>query len=240
MNFTDTNYQYLKNNYSKYLGPAKDIGGFFGGPSLHFHIRALSEISRNFLGEDHIEMIYATLVSWGMHRMGNTKTKMVCFTKFKHSILTYKTELTDLKGIRIEDISTADLPEIIKRLSAICFKLKTSKSNARIVGNSKTLAHILPNLVPPIDRQYTIRFFTCEPGTFLNKKEKFKPVQNFKDLEEEKFFSHMINKTHDFTNHIKMDKRIKIEEPFNTSFPKIFDNLIMTYIKSSVHDQNSL
>jgi hypothetical protein len=52
----------------------------FGGPSVYFHIQAIKEQATNFLSDRHIEMIYATLASWGMHRMGDpdqTKAKMV-------------------------------------------------------------------------------------------------------------------------------------------------------------------
>lgn len=41
-------------------------GKKFSGPSLHFHRRALSTTP----GEIKTEMVYAVLVSWGMHRMG--------------------------------------------------------------------------------------------------------------------------------------------------------------------------
>ncbi len=230
MKFTEINYLNLKNNYSEYLDKGKSIGDNFGGPSLHFHQRALSELEKKFLSRAHIEMIYATLASWGMHRMGNTQTKMVNFSKFESSILTHKKILNDLKGLRMENISTADLPGVIKNLSDICFALKTSESNSRIVGNSKTLAHILPDIIPPIDRQYTIRFFTSESKDFINDKGKFKQSPDFKDSDEEKYFSYILEKTYDFVNHIKADKQISLDKLFNTSYPKIFDNLIMTYI----------
>jgi len=240
MKFIETNYQDLKNNYSKYLDIATNIGDIFGGPSLHFHKRALNEIDRDFLGETHLEMIYATLASWGMHRMGDTKTKMVDFDKFKSSVLTHEKILTDLKGLKIEDVSNGELPEIIKKLSDICFALKTSESNSQIVGNSKTLAHILPNIIPPIDRQYTIRFFPCEPTTFLNDIGKLKQVPNFRNSEEKEYFSHIIYKTYDFINHIKTDKQIELQNSFNTSYPKIFDNLIVTYVRSVGQKKNGL
>jgi hypothetical protein len=35
-----------------------------------------------------------------------------------------------------------------------------STSRTQIVAGSKMLHHLLPDLIPPIDRQYTFRFFT--------------------------------------------------------------------------------
>ncbi len=232
MKLTETNYLALKSDYSTYLDIAKGIGNNFGGPSLYFHQRALDEIERSFLGKTHIEMIYATLASWGMHRMGDTKTKMVDFNKFENSILTHKNILSDLKTLKMEEVSNSNLPEVIEKLRSICFALKTSESNSRIVGNSKTLAHILPNIVPPIDRQYTIRFFSCEPTSFLNAKEGIKQPPGIKFSEEETCFTYILEKTHNFINHIKVEKQIGLSGTFNTSYPKIFDNLIMAYVRN--------
>jgi len=38
--------------------------------------------------------------------------------------------------------------------------VKVSTSRTQIVAGSKFLHHLLPDLVPPIDRQYTFNFFT--------------------------------------------------------------------------------
>ena len=37
--------------------------------------------------------------------------------------------------------------------------LSIGTGKTKIVGGSKALHHVLPDLVPPIDRQYTVRFF---------------------------------------------------------------------------------
>jgi hypothetical protein len=47
----------------------------FGGPSVYFHVQAIKQQEMGFMSDRHIEMIYATLASWGMHRMGDTRTK---------------------------------------------------------------------------------------------------------------------------------------------------------------------
>ncbi len=227
---TETNYNKLKINFIKYLDQSKNIGNIFGGPSLHFHNRALSERKIEFLGNTHLEMIYATLTSWGMHRMGDTKTKMVDYKDFQKSILLNKNELINLRHLKIENIKKNEFMVLIKRLNEICFDLIVSKSNSKIVGNSKTLAHILPDLIPPIDRQYTILFFQKEPFNFIDKTGKLKQP-TLKKIDENDYFNHIIEKTYDFVNFIKNNNLVKIQQPFNTSYPKIFDNLIITYIR---------
>ena len=73
----NNNIQGLIENIDTYFELSREIEKEFGGPSLHFHLQSILEAKNNFLSDRHIEMIYATLASWGMHRMGppdKTKT----------------------------------------------------------------------------------------------------------------------------------------------------------------------
>ena len=229
MKKTEHHYDILKSNYVDYLEMAQNgIVKDFGGPSLYFHQRSLDEQKKSFLQDTHLEMIYATLASWGMHRMGETKTKMVNFSDFKKSILAKQKDLESLRNQRLENVSKESVKELIVKLNEICFDLKVSVSNSRIVGNTKTLAHILPNIIPPIDRQYTIRFFKCQDLT--------KTVGDFKNDEESSYFNFIMEKAHDFITHINNDERVIIDNEFNTSYPKIFDNLIVAYIKTGIKE----
>jgi len=40
-------------------------------------------------------------------------------------------------------------------------------SSASLVGNSKVMAHLLPDLIPPVDREYTLKFLFGN-GQFKN------------------------------------------------------------------------
>ena len=45
--------------------------------------------------------------------------------------------------------------------------MEISKSRSQLVANTKTLHHILPDLIPPVDRRYTLAYFgvnTMLPG----------------------------------------------------------------------------
>jgi hypothetical protein len=207
-------------------------------PSVYFHYRSLEEKNKDFLSNSHIENIYATLASWGMHRMGLTSTKMVDFNCFKNSILKQKSTLLELKDIKIESCNI-NIVELIEQLKGICFSFHVSHSNSKIVGNSKALAHILPNLVPPIDRQHTVRFFSHEDISKGNYKGLYRNLADFKNLDEEKkYFNHILNKTFDFVNLISRDKNIILDSEFNTSYPKIFDNFIILHVKKNKPKQS--
>lgn len=179
----------------------------FVGPSLYFHQKALEFQQKDFLSDTHIEYVYATLVAWGMHRMGPKGAKMPNFDDFKGSIIAHKEALEKLRDKRIEDITIDEID------SLICFSIKGTNSKSHLVSGSKTLAHILPNIVCPIDRQYTCQFF----GTTPNSKN------------EQTIFKDVIRQMWEFyqnLHHIKLLKPI-LGQPFNESYPKNFDNLII-------------
>jgi len=220
MTLTDIKFEHLKTDYHIYLPYLSNLHEDFGGPSVYFHQQALIECSQNFLSNRHIEMIYATLSSWGMHRMGKTKTKMVSFDIFKSSVMKMA---SDLEELRFLNLTQFDYPpnDLLQRIQHICFRLQVSISNSKIVGNSKALAHIIPNLVPPIDRQYSIRFFAQK-------------LANFKDTNEEaSFYLHILQKCFELVQILKFDPHITIDNRFNSSLPKIFDNLLMIFLKKS-------
>lgn len=226
----------LTSNIEYYYKRSLDVMNDFGGPSIYFHIQAIKEQEKSFLSDRHIEMIYATLASWGMHKMGDpdkTKAKMVSFADFKKSILAHREGLQKLSLCKMHSCNHNEYAKHIEELNDIYFNLKVSISEATIVAHSKTLAHILPNLVPPLDRQYTVRFFTQEYNSFFTDKGKFKPVVNLPYGKDAQF-----NDFKDYCCRIKAmldrcDTNIFTinKDTFNTSYPKIMDNCIVAFVK---------
>jgi hypothetical protein len=222
-------------NIEYYYKQSLDVMKDFGGPSIYFHVQAIKEQESAFLSDRHIEMIYATLASWGMHRMGSpddTKAKMVEFDVFKTSILCQRKRLQKFVSKRLESCTSEQYEEYLDNLKDIYFGLKVSIADATVVAHSKTLAHILPNLVHPIDRQYTIRFFTQDNKDFFTKSGKYRSINlpNGIDAQFRDFikYSCMMKALFDRCDH----KMFTINsETFNTSFPKIIDNLIMAFVK---------
>jgi hypothetical protein len=221
----------LRYYYDRSLAVLKE----FGGPSVYFHIQAIKEQESNFLSDRHIEMIYATLASWGMHRMGDpeeTKAKIVEFDIFKQSLLAQRSDLLKFIVLRMESCTAKEYESHISNLQKIYCGLKVSISDATIVAHSKALAHLLPNLIPPIDRQYTIRFFTQDNKNFFTDSGKYRMINVPKGIaaqfEDFKKYTCRIKDLFD-----RCDcKMFNIEKKsFNTSNPKIMDNLIMAFVK---------
>jgi len=138
----------------------------FTGPSVYFHERAIAVRRRyanvhDLMKDDRFfEYVYAVLPSWGMHRMGRQRAKVGEFADMVDSFRAVEPiieQLSDLHVLHLPDDLVAD---VTSQLWSVLGSLKVSTSATRIVAGSKALHHVLPDLVPPIDRQYTFQFFT--------------------------------------------------------------------------------
>ena len=200
----------------------------FSGPSIYFHQKAIECVKsrRKFLTNKHIEYIYATLVSWGMHRMGPNGATMPDYKTFKESVLTKNNRrfFKKWRGKRIDDISECDFRNFIEELIPICFGIEATVSNSKLVSSSKNLAHILPDLVPPIDRQYTLKFFHMYDN-HISTPEKAKNV----------FKSIMLYMFDFYRNKEILDiAKGSLDNEFKDSLPKIFDNVIIHCVKDDL------
>lgn len=223
----------------------------FGGPSVYFHQQALQAQQTDFLGDRHIEMIYATLASWGMHRMGDpedTKAKMVDFKIFRTSILKHRNMLRNLRQYRIDSQEQDEYGTLLSELRNLYCDLEVSISDSTLVANAKTLAHILPDLLPPIDRQYTVRFFTQDATEFFTKnknsgKWNYRLVQIPSGTEAQfKMYVDLcckIKSLFDECRTLNPNLLVADGTGFNTSYPKVVDNLLMSYVKEVTPPQVS-
>jgi hypothetical protein len=125
----------------------------FSGPSVHFHVRSLEAAQAHDLDRS-AEYLYAMLASWGMHRMGHGGPKMREFEEFRSSLRDVWPDAMLLQQRSPTSLNECDWAALKKVFCGIrCMKTGTS-----LVGNSKVMAHLLPNLIPPVDREYTLSF----------------------------------------------------------------------------------
>jgi len=125
----------------------------FGGPSLHFHRRALATRSPD-VTEQHLEYVYATLTSWGMHRMGKGGSKMQNFDVFFESVVPLRERIAQAQEFTLSAMTDPDWDTIREVFCGI----RIMATETRLVGNSKAMHHMMPNVVPPIDREYTLTY----------------------------------------------------------------------------------
>jgi hypothetical protein len=201
----------LCKNLDYFLGKTRQVAQDFGGPSIYFHKEAINESRKDFLGGRHLDMIYAMLPSWGMHRMGNTNTKVVEYDDFINQISSNKDVLFHLYNKNMNNVDIHLLSDLLIN------KLHISISNARLVSSSKVLHHIIPHLISPIDRQYSMKFLK---------------INQYNNYDEKDYAEIFISGMYKFIEQQGNKLEKYIDDKFNTSLTKIYDNLIMVYIKN--------
>jgi hypothetical protein len=107
-----------------------------------------------------LEYVYAVLPAWGMHRMGPQAAKVGDFTPITAALREKAPELQQLWPLHITMLSGQAAREAAAIAWDVIAHVKVSTSQTQIVAGSKFLHHLLPDLVPPMDRQYTFTFFT--------------------------------------------------------------------------------
>lgn len=213
----------LCNNFESYLFEFDRVDPFTG-PSVYFHSRTLERLKTIGLSkalEDtyFFEYLYATLTSWGMHRMGPKGAKLVGFTEFVTTMQSQRNRILDLQEFKLTNLDEEALKEITNKLWDLLSTLKISSTETQLVACSKALHHLLPNLMPPIDGEHTLRFIYGYKPTYESDERKFK-------------------KTFPLLWTIgKAKKTIILQwigKPFHTSETKVIDNAIVGYVKTNM------
>ena len=130
------------------------------------------------------------------------------------------------------DMTPDDYSKAICDLQPDYEALKLSIADATIVANSKALYHLLPDLVPPIDRQHIIRFFRQRPDQWRNGKGKFTAVTLPPGIDAQ--FKLFHTTCVEIKRLLDRVSRSFIEEQsgqYAASAPKAIDNAIVNYVR---------
>jgi len=195
----------------------------FPKSSYYFHKRVIECIRsheyRDLLMDNYfIELVYATLSTWGLDRMDGA-ARLVDFVDFKNGINNNLPILVELSRFKLNSISDEEKERIKNKLSNVYKNMIVMKSRPKLVGISKTLHHLLPDLVPPMDRKYTLKFFYGR--TDYNEE-----VGMLKFLEIFDAFYEICKISH------LSEKDLKRE--WDTSIPKLIDNAIIGYMSKEL------
>ncbi len=125
--------------------------------------RRTHDTVREALADDELlEMLYATLKKWGI---GVRASRLVPLDAFRGELRCYVSELEVLDGQLIED-AAVDVQVAADALWKLIAVLEVVENKAKIVACTKTLHHLLPDLVPPMDRAWTGLFFDWSVADF--------------------------------------------------------------------------
>lgn len=114
-----------------------------------------------------------TLEAWGMDSRG---AEMVSYDELAESLLENLALLQALEPLAIDD-PRLDAGKVTSQVWDAIGRLRVGKAQNRIVAGTKALPHLLPDLVPPMDRAYTRVFFHWHGPQFQNK-----PWEAFTDI----------------------------------------------------------
>jgi hypothetical protein len=160
--------------------------------------------------EGFLRSLYATLQAWGI---GSRASKLIPFPEFGAELRRWTGALEEIDGLCI-DAPALDVEATGRTLWLLVDGMEIVKNQARIVALSKTLHHLLPDLLPPIDRMYTQRFFGFHSPEFQYGQEKvFKKVW--------RHFTSIAS---------AVDLSSYVGPGWRTSRSKVIDNAIVAYV----------
>ena len=215
-----------------------------GSWKMHLHKKVISRINNEFSGrplkaaadESFLKDVHTILKAW----YGKRKWLIVDFDKFKSEIKCVASDLDKFSQFRIEGfqdcclrcriglpplkISQQDLPTVscvgcvISLLWDTIESLNLTIGKAKIVSGTKTLHHLLPNLLPPMDNRYTGEFFM---GYGIG--------QGGKSV-----FSNLYSGFAELARRLKENEEFmaQVGQGYNTSLTKTLDNSIIGFIDS--------
>lgn len=193
----------------------------FTGPSGYFHRKALAlraqhqDIASLLKDDAFFDAVYATLTAWGMHRMGPGNTRLRDLAEIRDSIRAQAEPLQALASLDITTVSAASRPSVVEHTWSVLTALRVSVADAQIVANSKALHHLLPALVPPMDRNYTYRFFYGRKMLSIGEREAFGEI-----------FARLLKVATSHGDGI----RGLLDNAWNSSTAKVVDNAVVGYL----------
>jgi len=215
----------LCDNLSSYNKLA--IGAYrLDSPARHFHIKTIQKLKTHknlesvFEDEVFFDYLYATLVAWNMNSQG---AKLCGFIQFINTIRNSRQQIIELNKhslkslVHEEAVASGRYAQAVERINTILSILRISETESWLVANTKVLHHILPELIPPVDRKYTLKFFFN--NTSVKKGEK----------SNKQFHEVFIHYLYIYDLVVEEVVNMVEENSFNSSSTKVIDNAIIGY-----------
>ncbi len=191
-------------------------GKYRGGPSLYFYTRirdlrnGTPDLDRFLKNPYHLEMLYATLVSWDMNSRG---AKMKDFPDFCENITSSLPYLKEIDKYKTNPIYT--FYKVSPMLERVYKNLSLMITKGKLVSNSKLLHFLFPEMLMPMDRTNTLTYFYENTGESLGRY-----------LEVIKTSFEIMQTPLEWNDYLGGN--------WNTTIPKVIDNAIILQMNKSV------
>lgn len=174
-------------------------------------------IKKNSYEDNFIELLWATLDAWNMNSRG---AQLVDIDDFKTNLNNCANDIESLKKYSIEDLSEKNdkAENIFNQLKNLFENLKLTGTKTKLVTFSKTMHFLLPNLIVPIDRKYTLKFFELNINNAKYEFSLFKKIESAFGL---------------FASEVNLDDFVNNKSQWCKYKTKIIDNIIISYEKNS-------
>jgi hypothetical protein len=97
------------------------------------------------LGDNaYFDYLYATLASWGLHRMGPGNTKLNDIAQLRAGFHAQASNIEQVQELRIERLVPSSVPGVAKNALEIMANFNVGIGQTPLVANSKALHHLLP------------------------------------------------------------------------------------------------
>jgi hypothetical protein len=215
-----------------YYTRGRSFERFLRGAPAYFHAR-LIQTSRERGGypsrwlprdEAVLELLYAVLAAWGMDSRG---ARLVDFENFCACVraLVSSSSFQDLEGVSIRAINGGWSDTLSALWSELRGRCKIMVGPAIIVGSSKLLHHLLPDLFPPIDTSYTLDFLRA-----LDRTEQYRlSSREVQAPDFETFFKIMLFFGHVAREVPSIEAYVGKWPVASGSIPKVIDNAVIAW-----------
>ncbi|MGE0875313.1 MAG: hypothetical protein AB7O31_11655 [Burkholderiales bacterium] len=181
-----TRVQELIAGFPRYLAAYGNRPAFTRAGQLEFHVetirlrRELGSAIAAVRDDRFLHSLYQTLNAWGI---GRRASRLIPEAEFAAALRAKETEIAELDRESLE-APNLNVEATCRRVWKLVDELGIIQNDTRIVSGTKTLHHLLPDLVTPMDREYTQKFFLWHNPQFqYDQARKFQVIfQAFADV----------------------------------------------------------
>jgi len=153
-----------------------------------------------------------TLAAWGLNQRASHLLEQ---PDFNRSLRAHVTGLAALENLQLEQVPGAQVEAVAAQVYDLISAMDVVMSAARVVAGTKALHHLLPDLVPPMDRAWTGSFLGWAP---LDPQNQQRPIF----MEAFAIFAEVARAT----------KPLRlVGERWRTSSTKVLDNAVIGYCR---------
>jgi hypothetical protein len=176
--------------------------------------RIIADLNKLIASDAFLQKLYATLEKWDMNKRG---ARLVDLPTMRDSIRSYREDLCKLYKYRLQMLSEKDIQKVQQQLKVLFCGLKIMATKRRIVGVSKALHFLLPDLALPIDSSNTMLAFYGYNRYEVGEKK------------ESKTYSDIFEKSYKIAKQLNLTESDVNDCGWSCSVPKLIDNAIIGF-----------